>query len=207
MKKLLLGILYSSLLLIPTGCFSQSQSLEKSRLVKSETNLVVTERLSHLLSVKDRDNFIKFFSPSGLQIYRGFSSGNLGGRGAPLFETLQAEDIKQDLTVDIRDQTSLDFPWLFPGLIAQKGIGLPVYRMGNDVIDLQNPAKTLSHFQKVLTGKLEMVEGFPLLLTSADGRDQVLVEAQIIEGEMVGGFAFFHIWDGKPMLSAIWDIR
>lgn len=202
--KRLLGVFFCvTLALTSTGCFSQPNDAKEIKTTAiSAIDISAIKQFSQLLAKKEKDKFINLFSPSGLKVYRGFSSGNLGGRGESLSSTFTAKDVKQDLTINIDGQTPIDFPWLFPGVIEQDGHDFPTYSLAADVIDLANPPKTLARLQELLNGKAEMVEGVPLLL-AANGHELVLVEAQIIDGALVGGFAIFE----EGHLMAIWDIR
>ncbi|WP_040391080.1 hypothetical protein [Cellvibrio sp. BR] len=202
MKKILGLFLYVTLALASTGCFSQQQGGQKEPVTLQKADVTVIRQFSDVLANKEREKFVELFAPAELRIYRGFASGNLGARGDSLIETFTARDIKQDLTIDIDGQTPLDFPWLFPGLIEQKGTGLVIYPLATGAIDLQNPPATLSRLQEALAGKTELVDGVPLLLVT-DKNAQVLVEAQIIDGILVGGFAIFD----ESRLLAIWDVR
>jgi hypothetical protein len=202
--KRLLGVFFCvTLAMASTGCFSQPNDAKEIKTAAAPAvDISVIKQFSHLLAKKEKDSFTNLFPPTGLKVYRGFSSGNLGGRGESISSTFTAKDVKQNLTIDIEGQTPIDFPWLFPGLIEQDGSELPTYPVAGDVVDLENPSKTLAGLQALLTGKGEMVEGAPLLL-AARGNKYVLVEAQIIDDALVGGFAIFQ--EGR--LIGIWDVR
>lgn len=203
MNKGLVIFFYVVLAAASGGCYSQPQDAkEQHSTTASEINVSVVKQFSKSLAAKDKEKFVSLLAPQGLQIYRGFASGNLGGRGESLAKTFIARDIKSDLTIDVKGQTPLDFPWLFPELVAQGGDGLTVYPFTAGIIDVQSPSKTLVKLQELLTAKPELVDGVPLLL-SADGTQQVVVEAQSIGGVLVGGFAIFE----SSRLIAIWDIR
>lgn len=199
MKKILGLLFYAALALASTGCFSQPR---EERVNDPKIDVSIVRQFSDVLAKKEKEKFVSFFSPAGLNTYRGFASGNLGGRGEALVRTVMAKDVNQNLTVDIDGQTPLDFPWLFPTLIEQKGSGWVAYPFATGTIDLQNPPETLSRLQELLVGKTEMVDGVPLLLAT-DEDELVLVEAQIIDGVLVGGFAIFD----ESRLLAIWDVR
>ena len=209
MRKLVSFLILINVLILSTGCFSQSESFSDPVSSKSTTlsSREVAGSFIRSLAVKNYNQFISLLPGDGLQIYRGFSSGNLGARGDALMAVYLPQQINRDLTVNVAGQTPVDIPWLFPSLIETQGKELAIYPIDEGVIDLKSPEQSLRRLQVLLADKPEMTEGAPLLLASATGGLQILVEAQLIDDALVGGLAIFGHSGERQHLLAIWDIR
>lgn len=192
-------------LLISCGGFAQmgENDIERAASRASvEVSTTIVEDFGRALANRDAAGLRQLVASEGLAIYRGFTTGNLGSRGETLQAVFSPEAITVDLTLEVSGQTPIDLPWLFPAVAEAGAQPLPSYTLADIVIDLADPLGSLSRLQPSLNGRTEMVEGSPLVLW-IDHDTRLLVEAQLIDGALVGGLAIFQA--GRWV--ALWDLR
>lgn len=209
MRKLgIKSLLITAFLLLSIGCYSDSTSNERSTKEHSEVTYTQTvDKFLFAIKKKNKPELLTLLPDKGLQIYRGFVSGNLGARGNELSQVYAADQISNELTIAVVDQTAIDIPWLFPEATKFNSGSLKVYPLNGSVVKEDFVKSLLGTIKTSLLDKPEMADGAPLLLESPDQKIVVLAEAQVIDDILVGGFAVFTLRRDKYQFELLLDIR
>lgn len=192
------------LAIVVQGCQAETES---AAVLSNDAQQNAVEKaimdFSTALTNKDLALLLTIADPKEVSVVRLFTSGNLGGRGAPLSQAFASSKINSELAFDIKNQTAFDIPGLFVNLPIKTFSDLPQRTLVSEA-----DTKYFDQWEGVLKQSLkdapESIEGDSVILGSS--KYHVYAEAQIITDILVGGFAVFEIKNGKPKLVALIEL-
>jgi PBP1b-binding outer membrane lipoprotein LpoB len=158
---------------------------------------------STALTKKNLDLLLSLTNQKDIYLVRIFTSGNLGGRGSPLSQSIDIKSISKELSIEIKKQTPFDLPELFTNLPISSAKTLPHRTLATEA--------NSTHFdqwapilKKSLIGAPETNDGNSLLLQSS--KYWVYTEAQIINDTLIGSFAVFSNQNGELKLISVMEL-
>lgn len=175
----------------------------------TETALVeINEKLksfSSALEQKDRIAFISLSDTQDVYLVRIFTSGNLGGRGEPLSQITNSNQISNEMDFAIGGQTAFSVPSIFASLPMNSFQS--VLRKPLLLISTQTPYdQWASILMQSLKSVPEVKDGAPVILVNESLGYWVFADAQIIDDILVGGFAVFKSENGTSTLEAMIEL-
>lgn len=146
--------------------------------------------LSSALEKKDRIAFISLSDSLDVHLVRIFTSGNLGGRGEPLSQITNLNQISKEMDFAIEGQTAFSVPSIFASLPINsfESVLRKPLLLTSTQIPYDQWAPLLMQSLKDVP---EVEDGAPVILVNESLGYWVFADVQTIDDMLVGGFAVF----------------
>lgn len=177
-----------------TSEVSKSVKIDPSQQHSTEQGLInFNEKLnsfSTAIEKKDRIAFISLSDSLDVHLVRIFTSGNLGGRGEPLSQITNLNQISKEMDFAIEGQTAFSVPSIFASLPINsfESVLRKPLLFTSTQIPYDQWAPLLMQSLKDVP---EVKDGAPVILANESLGYWVFADAQIIDDILVGGFAVF----------------